>query len=131
MRKPIVIMLAAGGLWTGAAQAQLKYLDENGQTHYVQNENLVPEKYRGKAKPINQPTSLEGNGSATRAGDSKAEREFRARRVAASQQRARQACLRKIDPSLIEGAAAGRKMGMPDSENVLAQLLDKERRACN
>jgi len=40
----------------------VKYVDEAGQTHYVQNENLIPEKYRGKAAPVTGLPSVQVGG---------------------------------------------------------------------
>jgi hypothetical protein len=36
----------------GPAFAQVKYVDEAGNPHYAQSENMVPKRYRAKAKPL-------------------------------------------------------------------------------
>jgi hypothetical protein len=39
----------------GQSSAQVKYVDEKGNSHWVQSEDEVPERYRGKAATPNLP----------------------------------------------------------------------------
>jgi hypothetical protein len=46
----------------GPAVAQVKYVDEAGNSHYVQNENMVPEQYRAKVRPVTSLPSVRIDG---------------------------------------------------------------------
>jgi hypothetical protein len=48
----------------GQAEAQVKYTDERGNSHWVQSEGQVPDWYQGKGTKPDLPTVIQGNGSA-------------------------------------------------------------------
>jgi hypothetical protein len=61
IRSRVVALLVLGSLIlavAGRSAAQpVRYVDENGSTHYAQNESMVPEQYRGKLQGLgNLPT---------------------------------------------------------------------------
>jgi hypothetical protein len=58
----------------GQSSAQVKYVDENGNSHWVQSESQVPERYQGKATKPNLPTILHSDGMAERALDKQLQR---------------------------------------------------------
>ncbi len=47
----------------GQSSAQVKYVDEQGNTHYVQSDSMVPEQYRAKAKPIGPLPTVRAEGA--------------------------------------------------------------------
>ena len=58
-------LLVALGLLVlpGPVLAQVKYVDEAGNTHYAQSEAMVPARYRAKAKPLPRLPSVRTPGA--------------------------------------------------------------------
>jgi hypothetical protein len=52
--RTFALLVIAGLIVTPAGQssAQVKYVDEAGNTHYAQSEAMVPEQYRAKTKAV-------------------------------------------------------------------------------
>jgi hypothetical protein len=65
IRSRVVALLVLGSLIlavAGQSSAQVKYVDEQGNTHYVGSEQLIPEQYRAKAKAIGPLPSVRVGG---------------------------------------------------------------------
>ena len=65
----LLVLVGLIVLPAGQSSAQVKYVDENGNSHWVQSENQVPERYQGKATKPDLPMILQGDGTAGRALD--------------------------------------------------------------
>ncbi|HEV8531354.1 MAG TPA: hypothetical protein VGT00_08055 [Methylomirabilota bacterium] len=63
--RTLAFLLLAGLIFIPAGQssAQVKYVDEQGNTHYVQLDSMVPEQYRAKAKPIGRLPTVRAEGA--------------------------------------------------------------------